>query len=571
MTAFHTENLSLLASAPNGIRRLRELILELGVTGRLVAQDMNDESGQDLLVRIGKLHASSMKGKQTKSSSFERNELPDQLPTGWAAAQLGDVVEIVRGITFPASEKTKAPAPGRIACLRTANVQDRVEWDDLLYVGEEFVAREDQVLQVSDIVMSMANSRELVGKVALVAEIPVEKASFGGFLGVIRPILMEPRFVMALLRTPVARRDLIDGASQTTNIANISLAKLRPLPVAVPPLAEQHRIVAKVDELMALCDRLEARQQDAEAAHARLVQALLDSLTQARDVDEFQACWQRLALCFESVLTNGESVEAFEAAVFDLAARGVLTRRESDDEPATLLLSDIAEYKTALSRRGLMRDAKSRPPIGGPVPFDLPNTWCWARWDDVALKIGDIDHKMPEPDPNGVPFVSPRDFYPGNVIDFEGAIRVARADYERLSSKIRAESGDLIYPRYGTIGENVLVTVDREFLVSYSCAVIKVARGFVEPEYQFFVSLSGCIRRQAKAAENKTTQANVGIKSIQEFLFPLPPLAEQRRIVAKVTELLGLCDQLKARIAAARAKHAQLAEALVAQAVTVAA
>lgn len=124
---------------------------------------------------------------------------------------------------------------------------------------------------------------------------------------------------------------------------------------------------------------------------------------------------------------------------------------------------------------------------------------------------------MPEPDPGGVPFVSPRDFYPGNVIDFDGAKKIARSDHERLSAKIRAERGDLIYPRYGTIGENVLVMDDREVLVSYSCAVIKVANGFMEPRYQFYVSLSGCIRKQAKAAENKTTQANVGIKSIQEL------------------------------------------------------
>ena len=173
---------------------------------------------------------------------------------------------------------------------------------------------------------------------------------------------------------------------------------------------------------------------------------------------------------------------------------------------------------------------------------------------------------MPETDPNGVPFVSPRDFYPGNVIDFDGAKRVSRSDYQRLSAKIRAERGDLIFPRYGTIGENVLVTVDQEFLVSYSCAIIKVAHGFIDPRYQFYVSLSSCIRSQAKAAENKTTQANVGIKSIQQFLFPVPPLAEQHRIVAKIDEMLKICADIKSRLAAARAKHAQLAEALAAQA-----
>lgn len=131
---------------------------------------------------------------------------------------------------------------------------------------------------------------------------------------------------------------------------------------------------------------------------------------------------------------------------------------------------------------------------------------------------------MPNTTSEGVPFVSPRDFYPGNVINFDGAKRVSVEDFERLSAKIKAERGDLIYPRYGTIGENILVDVERDFLVSYSCAVIKVAHGFIDPIYQFYVSMSGCIRKQAKAAENRTTQANVGIKSIQQYLFPIPLL-----------------------------------------------
>src|SRR3546814_15050081 len=100
---------------------------------------------------------------------------------------------------------------------------------------------------------------------------------------------------MALLRTPSARKVLIHSASQTTNIANISLAKLRPLPFAIPPLAEQHRNVAKVDELMELCVRLEAQQADAESAHAQLVATLLDSLTKASDSDDFAASRQRLS------------------------------------------------------------------------------------------------------------------------------------------------------------------------------------------------------------------------------------------------------------------------------------
>ena len=130
-----------------------------------------------------------------------------------------------------------------------------------------------------------------------------------------------------------------------------------------------------------------------------------------------------------------------------------------------------------------------------------------------------------------------------------------------LASKIRPEAGDLIYPRYGTIGVVRKVTTDREFLASYSCAVIKVLRGFVESDYQYLFSVSECAKAQAASATNKTTQPNVGLKSIQEFLVPLPPLPEQARIVARVAQLRRLCADLHQRLTQSQTA---LAEALAA-------
>jgi type I restriction enzyme S subunit len=256
-------------------------------------------------------------------------------------------------------------------------------------------------------------------------------------------------------------------------------------------------------------------------------------------------------------------IQKVRELILELAVSGKLVPRDASDEPASELLKRIAAEKTRLVAEGKLKKQKEIADISGSEkPFALPVGWTWAFWDTIALKIGDIDHKMPDTTSEGIPFVSPRDFYPGNVINFEGAKRVSVEDFERLSAKIKAERGDLIYPRYGTIGENILVEVERDFLVSYSCAVIKVAHGFIDPIYQFYVSMSGCIRKQAKAAENKTTQANVGIKSIQQYLFPIPPLAEQHRIVAKVDELMALCDRLEARQADAESAHIRLVQAL---------
>lgn len=172
-----------------GIKNLRELILELAVRGKLVPQDPSDEPASVLLERIAAEKTRLVKeGKIKKPKALpeiSEEEKRFELPEGWEWGCLGDIVAIIRGITFPASEKHREPSEERIACLRTANVQDKIEWDDLLYVKTSFVKRLEQRAEVGDIVMSMANSKELVGKVAYIEKIPSGSATFGGFLSVI--------------------------------------------------------------------------------------------------------------------------------------------------------------------------------------------------------------------------------------------------------------------------------------------------------------------------------------------------------------------------------------------------
>ena len=275
-------NLNLLATAPGGVARLRELILTLAVQGKLVPQDPADEPASVLLQKIraekDRLIAEGKIKKDKPLAAIADEEKPFELPDSWSWVALGEVIDIVRGITFPANQKTKEAAPGRIACLRTANVQQIIEWDDLLFVDRSFMGREEQLIQHHDIVMSMANSRELVGKVALIEHIPHAEATFGGFLGVLRPQKIDPRYAMAVLRNPYARSLLIDSSSQTTNIANVSLAKLRPLPFPLPPEAEQSRIVTRVTQLRRLCADLRQRLAEREAVQARLAEALVQQV-----------------------------------------------------------------------------------------------------------------------------------------------------------------------------------------------------------------------------------------------------------------------------------------------------
>lgn len=268
------ENLEYLFHARFSISssQLRDSILVLATSGKLVEQRAEEGNGHALLAELDD------KGMRPRDRDSEDGDQCFEVPRSWALAPLGDVADIVRGVTFPGSEKAKEPAPGLVACLRTASVQAEIDWHDLIYISPSHVGRDDQWVAVNDILISMANSYALVGKVALVQHLP-QKATFGGFLAAIRSAILDPGFLLCVLRNPAMQAAFRKSSSQTTNIANISLGRMRPMRVPIPPLAEQRRIVAKVNDLMALVDRLEADLAAARATGERLMSAVVAELT----------------------------------------------------------------------------------------------------------------------------------------------------------------------------------------------------------------------------------------------------------------------------------------------------
>ena len=563
-------NLNLLATAPGGVAKLRELILTLAVQGKLVPQDPADEPASVLLQKIraekDRLIAEGKIKRDKPLAEIAEEEKPFELPQGWEWVPLGEVVEIIRGITFPASEKTKEKAPGRIACLRTANVQEQIEWDDLLFIGESFVGREDQRLQIHDIVMSMANSRELVGKVALVEHIPHETATFGGFLGVLRPWFLEPRFVMALLRTPYARASLIDSASQTTNIANVSLGKLRPLAFPLPPLAEQSRIVTRVEALMRLCDALEAKGRLEAAQHAQLVSTLLGTLTASTTPEELADNWQRVAQYFDLLLDRPEAIDALEQTLLQLAVRGLLVPQDPTDEPASALLQKIRAEKDRLIATGQIKRDKPLPPITDEEkPFELPVGWAWVRLGGVALQ-GPSNGLSPKPQelPTDVRCLS-------LSATTQGFFKPECFKYVDVSSQAAQQfflkNGDLLIQRGNSL----------EY-VGIAAIYDGPDDAYIYPDLMMRLQLSTCVKTefihtmlvcadgrsyfQRNATGTQGTMPKVNQATVAGAPIPLPPLAEQSRIVTRVTALRRLCADLRQRLAERQSVQARLAEAL---------
>jgi len=199
---------------------------------------------------------------------------------------LGEVADVVRGISFPKEDKSHIQRPGDVACLRTTNVQKRVEWDDLWFVPEKHVKRENQRVRGGDILISTANSYELVGKVAQVAGIPTP-ATLGAFISLIRPkVGVDPKFLYHQLAWEKTQTRIREMSSNTTNISNVSTKKLATLELSLPELGEQAHIVAEIEKQFSRLDEAVANLKRVKANLKRYEKATIESLTNPETFDD---------------------------------------------------------------------------------------------------------------------------------------------------------------------------------------------------------------------------------------------------------------------------------------------
>ncbi|EHN9377152.1 restriction endonuclease subunit S [Salmonella enterica] len=549
-----------------GIKKLRELILELAVRGKLVPQDPNDEPASELLKRIAAEKAELVKQgkikKQKPLPEISEEEKPFELPVGWEWVRLGDFTNIIRGITFPGSEKAQTYSQGKIACLRTANVQEQIDWDDLIYISDLFVKREDQFLQENDIVMSMANSRELVGKVALASLPNNSKFTFGGFLSVLRPLFVNEQYLMALLRCETYKSQLIESASQTTNIANISLAKLNPLLVCLPPANEQTCIAKKLSELMSLCDQLEQHSLSNLDAHQHLVETLLTTLTDSHNADELAENWARISEHFDTLFTTEASIDALKQTIRQLAVMGKLVPQDPNDEPASELLKRIAQEKAQLVKDGKIKKQKPLPPISDEEkPFELPDGWEWVRLGEIGeIKGGGTPSKNNSEFWEGdIPWVSPKDMKVDYISKSE--LTISQEAVQNSSVTLISE-GSLLFVVRGMILAHTFPVAIAKKEVTINQDMKAISTNLYHTD--FLIKMMQACSTRVLSLVDRSSHGTCKLVSDKLFnlVLPIPPLKEQLRISSEVHGFISHCEKLKKNIKETQQTQLHLADAL---------
>ena len=540
-----------LAETPNAVQRLRRFILDLAVRGKLVEQDAGDEPAAELLNRI-KLNSMQLvtSGKPHKVkplSPIAIHEEPYPAPRGWSWVRMGLIGETNIGLTYSPSNLATTGTP----VLRSSNVQDgKLDLSDLVRV--DFDVKDSVLVGEGDLLICARNgSKALVGKTALISGLS-ERMAFGAFMAIFRSPYNA--YLLRFINSPLFRTMISEV--NTTTINQITQENLKSALLPFPPLAEQNRIVAKVDELMALCDQLEAAQQERERRRDRLAAASLQRLNQpAADTSpEAQRGHARFHLQhLPRLTTRPEHVKAMRKLILDLAIKGKLVAQDEGDEPASEFINQIQTYKASLVKTGLLKEQWVVVDVPRTAqPFPVRSNWKWATFGSVMISR----------DSERIP-----------VSKEERNTRAKVYDYYGASGTIDKIDGFLFDKPLLLIGE------DGANLINRSTPIAFIARGkyWVNNHAHVLDGVSENFLKyielyvnaiDLKAYVTGTAQPKMNQAKMNSIPVAIPPENEQYRIVAKVDELMALCDQLEAQLTTTKTDSHRLLEAVLRVALT---
>jgi len=299
-----------------------------------------------------------------------------------------------------------------------------------------------------------------------------------------------------------------------------------------------------------------------------LVETLLATLTNAADQRDFAKAWQRIANHFDTLFTTEQSIDQLKQTILQLAVMGILVPQEPSDEPASVLLAQIAKEKARMVKEGKIKKQKPLPEISeDEKPFELPEGWEWARLGKALKKITDGKHHSPPNSEQGeYLYISAKNIKPEGLL-LSNVTYVTKEIHKEIYSRCDPEYGDILYIKDGaTTGIVTINNLNEPFSMLSSVALLKVPEGILNT-YLLLSLTSSYFYELMRAGMTGVAITRVTLTKMNDAIIPLPPLAEQHRIVTKVDELMTLCGTLKARLNDAQTTQIQLADAIVEQAV----
>ena len=495
-------------------QELKNSILQLAIQGKLVEQRPEEGTAEELyrqiqaekqaLIKAGKIK------KEKSLSEITEDEKPFDIPESWMWVRVANIWAVLngdRGKNYPAKSTLSHKGIPFISALNLDG-KTVVNDDNLLCLSEtQYDNLGNGKLQQGDIVVCIRGSLGKHGRFSF------EKGAIASSLVIMRSQLALPAlddFLMLYLDAPLFFSEIkkYDNGTAQPNLAAKSFERfLFPL----PPLAEQKRIVAKIEDILPLIDR-------------------------------YEAAWSRL----EDF--NKRFPGDMQKSILQMAIQGKLVEQRPEEGTGEELYKQIQAEKQVLFQAGIIKKDRrieaTDLPQADEIPFDIPETWKWVYLGSILNKLTDGTHRTPKYSTSGVKFVSVKDMSSG-VLSLENTKYITEAEHKELFSRCDPVKGDMLLSKVGTTGVPAIIDTDEPFSLFVSVALLKYSHESINESFLYYLLKSPLVQMQAVENTRGVGNKNWVLDAIAKTVVVLPPFDEQKRIVARLEELLPLCDRLK--------------------------
>ncbi|MBT8536952.1 hypothetical protein G6715_04050 [Polynucleobacter paneuropaeus] len=542
-----------------GVEKLRELIFQLAIRGRLLDQCATDIPASHLL-KEAETYASGLASravnrKKKTYQSVSAEEISFSTPEGWEWVRLGQLGEWGAGAT--PLRGTASFYGGDIPWFKSGELSQ-----DFIRVSEETVtelALEKCSLRMNrpgDVLLAMYGAT--IGKASI---LEVSGTTNQAVCACTPYPGISNRYLLLLLK---AMRANFIGQGAGGAQPNISREKIIVTPVAIPPAEEQERISLKVNELMALCKKLEGSIGDAMVSHQALVNGYICQLLNSDSAEKFQENWNSMLGKFDEIFISVDAIERLKNTAIDLGLRGKFSVAESTEEAIADLLN-LCSKNSVDSRQ--KKVGRKGPESKAADLYEIPKDWSWVQLSQLAtFENGDRSKNYPSRDQfveDGIAFINAGHLFDGKI-DYSSMNFINQAAYDNLRSG-KVKEGDILFCLRGSLGKFAVVERGQTGAIASSLIIVRPLISDL-CEYLSVYFSSSLARAQILKFDNGTAQPNLAGSDLALFKIPLPPLGEQQYIVAKLKELLSLCDQLKINIVSSKELQREIADTFVRQA-----
>ena len=442
------------AEAPDAIPRLRRFILDLAVRGKLVEHDLHDEPASELLNRIETekdrlVKADALRNQNTQL--IDKEQTPFNIPTNWSWTQLSQI-----GIINPRNESTDSadasfvPMPMIFAEYGMAHQHEVRPWGEIKKGFTHFAEGDVGLAKITPYFEN--------GKSTVFRNLTGSLGAGTTELHIVRPIYVVPDFILIFLKSSHFIETGIPKMTGTAGQKRVSKDYFAFSPFPLPPLAEQHRIVEKVDELMALCDELEKAQTKRESRRDRLVAATLSGISNPQS----EICNPQFFIShFPRLTTRPEHIQQLRQTILNLAVHGKLVSQDQNDEPIDALLNGIDKERILIAKKDRRAEIELQELLTEELCWSVPPTWRWRAVADLMLFI-DYRGKTPTKVTSGIRLITAKNVRQG-FINLEPEEFITENNYKTWMTRGLPREGDILFTTEAPMGNAAVVCLKEEF------------------------------------------------------------------------------------------------------------